>query len=56
MHCDIVVLKLDPDVPCDMTDDDVFEKMHDSADYVTGSTLLERTKDIVNYLQALMCI
>ena len=56
MHCDIVVLKLDPDVPCDMTDDDVFEKMHDSADYVTGSTLLENTKDIVNYLQELIYI
>lgn len=56
MHCDIVVLKLDPDIPCDMTDNDVFEKMHDSADYVTGSTLLENTKDIVNYLQELMYI
>lgn len=50
MHSNIIVLKSNPDCPCSMTEDDIFENMHGVADYVQFIDITE-TKDIVNYLQ-----
>lgn len=56
MHSDIVVLKSNLDYSCTLTEDDIFEKMNNAADYVTKSDLLHNTGDAVSYLQELMYI